>query len=214
MGVKINFVLTTDYLLLLQIAGNRLSLESSIDFTPSVALYIWQSFRKGLWQAVQTHTDVTDVWMVAAEVCSTQGCMATSVADSYAFLPALLAVDPLQTVPADKLLDTNPSDPSLVFTLPHVEPMGRALWLFAQLLAAVAAERNSIFANITAPTGSIEHKELLHYAIASKLQQLTDTSCCTSVLLTDLTSAQGQAGAPHPLPSPSMSARCAAPCLC
>ena len=90
--------------------GNRQVLTLSVDFTPSLALYIWQSFRKGLWQAVQQcdrNADVEYVWMVAAGICSTQGCIATSMADSSAFLSALLALDPLQTFPCARLLSSH-----------------------------------------------------------------------------------------------------------
>ena len=158
-----------------------------IVFAPSLSLYIWQSFRKGLRQAVQCSDNIAGVWIIAAEVCSTQGCIAASIANSLAFLPAMLAVDPLQTVPVDRLLyETHGDLPDLV-TLPQVEPLARTLLLFAQLLAVVAAERKSVFANITAPTDSTEKLELLRSAINNRLQGLTNVSCCTSVPLTDPT---------------------------
>ncbi|KAL0050121.1 hypothetical protein WJX82_004735 [Trebouxia sp. C0006] len=40
----------------------------SIKFEPSVALYIWQSFRKGLWQAVQQPEDVESILTVSTSV--------------------------------------------------------------------------------------------------------------------------------------------------
>lgn len=180
-----------------------MQLNLGIHFTPSLALYIWQSFRKGPSQTEQADAGVEAVWWIAAEVCSTQGCLAESMTISSAFLPALLAADPLQTVLADNQLANNQGDPSHVFKLPQVEPPVRALLLFAQLLAAIAADCKSIFANIVAPRKSIKQEEQLRSAFASKLHQLADTSCCTPVLLPDSTTTQDQAGDPQSLLRPS-----------
>ena len=169
----------------------------TIDFTPSLALYIWQSFRKGPCGAVP-HYNVENVWVIAAKVCSTQGCIAASMANSSTFLPALLALDPLQTFPVDRLLYQNPGDSPEPSRLPQVDPLAHNLLLFAQLLVTVAAECNSIFANITAT----QDGKLVRSAIASRLQQLTDVSCCTPVLLTDPTT-KGVRAAPQPSSKPS-----------
>lgn len=136
------------------------------------------------------------VWVIVAEVCSTQGCIAASMANNLAYVPALLSLDPLKAIPDDSLLLLKP------FILPELEPVVRTLLLFAQLMVAIAAERKSNSANIRAPTESTKGGKQLRSVIASKLQQLTDVSCCTPVLLTD-PATHGQSGAPHPLPKPS-----------
>lgn len=184
--------------------GNRQVLVLSMDFTPSLALYIWQSFRKGLWQAVQQYDDVKDVWVFAAEICSTQGCIAESMSDSTAFLSALLALDPLRPLSVFRLLhDAYPRHPPDPYTLPQEQPMVQNLLLFAQLLAAVAADNSSVLKMEIASVApdSTEHREILRSAIASKLQQLTDISSCTPALLSNSTT--GQTGAPQALPAPS-----------
>ena len=140
--------------------------------------------------------------MIAAEVCSTQRCIAASMANNSTFLPALLAVNPLQTFPVDSLLHQNPSDSPEPSILPQAEPVVKSLLLLAQLMIAAAAERNSIFANIADSTDSTEGGLHLRSAIVRKLQQLTDLSCCTPVLLTDSTT-QSQTCASQPLPKPS-----------
>ena len=109
---------------------------------------------------------------------------------------------PFRDIPVDKLLYEIPSNPPNPFILPQAEPLVRTLLLFAQLLAVVAAELNSILANIKAPTDAAEATELLRSAIASKLQELTDVSCCAPVLLTDPTT-QDQTPALQPPPTPS-----------
>ena len=172
----------------LQIAGGYQDkawrvLKIDIEFTPSLALYIWQSLRKGLWQAVQQWDDVKEIWMNAAEICSTQGCIAASISQSATFLPALLAVDPLQTFPVNRLLYMNTSESQDPFILPQVEPLLRSVLLFAQLLTAVAADHKAIQSRHTHTTHAMAQRA----AIASTLTQLTDISSCVPVLLTDLT---------------------------
>lgn len=166
-----------------------------MDFRTSTAFYIWQSFRKGPWQPEQKHADLEDVWLTAAEVCSTEGCIAASIANnSSAFLSALLAVDPLQELTIERRQHSKTNKSSNPYKLPQVEPLGRSLMLFAQLLTVVAAEPISSTASVTSTAGAHQ----LRSAIASKLQQLTDNSCCTPVLLKDPI-AQDQASAPKPL---------------
>ena len=142
--------------------------------------------------------------MAAAEVCSTQGFIARSIAGSSAFLPALLAVEPLYTFQVDRLLreqySSNPSDP---FVLPQVQPLVRTLLLVAQLLATVAAERKAVLASVAAPIDSTAGRDQLRSAIASRMFKLTDSSCCYPVLLPGPTTNQDQAGPPQPLPKAS-----------
>ena len=187
----------------MQVAGTQPVLTLDIEFTPSLALFLWQSFRKAPWGDVRYY-DVVNVWVIAAQVCSTQGCLASSMANSSTFLPALLALDPLQTVPVHKLLFNyqSPSHSLDPFMLPPVEALPQNLLLFAQLLIALAAERNSMFADITPPENSTEEGELLRPAIASRLRELTDVSCCNPVRLTH-PSTKSQKPAPHPQPPPS-----------
>ena len=136
------------------------------------------------------------VWAIVADVCSTQGCIATSMANNLTYIPALLYLDPLKTIPADSLLLQKP------FILSEVEPVVRTLLLFTHLMVAVAAERNSNSTNMTAPVKSVQGGKQLRSAIASKLQQLTSVSCCVPVLLADPTT-HDQSRPPHPLPKPS-----------
>ena len=161
-------------------------LTLDMEFTPSLALYIWQSFRKApyAWGA-DWYQDVASVWAIAAQVCSTQGFIATSMASSSRFLPDILNLDPVMTFSADRLLYQNPSESSHPFVMPQVEPVTQNLLLFAQLLTAVAAERNSMLIDMTAPPSSISERGDLRSAIAIMLQGLTDVSCCTPFLLTD-----------------------------
>ena len=175
-----------------------------IDYTPSLAFYIWQSFRKSLWETVTQPADVADIWVISADICSTQGCIAASIADSSQFLHALLALKPLQTIPAEALLyglysSSNQSDHLIP---PQVEPVARTLLLFAQLLAAVAAERDRLFPGTTVPMASSDIERSRHI-IASKLYELTELNGCAPVLLSDPT-ARTQTGV-HvpPLPEPS-----------
>lgn len=177
-----------------------------IDFTPSLALYIWQSFRKSLWETVQQPAHAEAIWMLAADICSTQGCIAASIADSSAFLPALLALEPLYLVPDYRLLyDAHSGDPSNHVLPQQVEPVVRTLLLFAQLLLAVAAERKTLFSGSTDPMESSDETRL-RSLIASKLHQLTDLSSCAPVLLSDPPT-QVQTGAPQPLPTSSKRVR-------
>ena len=181
-------------------------LTISIDFTPSLAMYIWQSFRKGLWQAVQRPADVQQLWQITAEVCSTHGCIAASMTDASC-LAALLVADPLQTFPADKLLHHLPSmsGASAPFVLPQVDPSAKMLLLFAQLLITVAAERKDMLDKIHAPLSSTAGQTLLRTAIASKLQQLTAVSNCKPVGLTKF---QAQLNTPSKdLQSPTCASR-------
>ena len=176
-----------------------------MDFKISSAFYIWQSFRKALWRPVQKYADMEDVWLTAAEVCSTEGCIAANIANnSLAFLPALLAVDPLQKVAVDRRQqDSQIMSMSLdPYKLPKVEPVSRSLLLFAQLLTVVAAKPISITASVASPAGANQ----LRSAIASKLQQLTDNSCCTPVPVTGPI-VQDQAVAPQPMAEPSQRVR-------
>ena len=183
--------------------GHREVLVLSIHFTPSLALYIWQSFRKGLWQSVKEYADIKDVWVAAAEVCATQGFIARSIAGSTAFLPAVLAVEPLQTFEVDRLLhELYSSNPSNSFVLPQVQPLVRTLLLVAQLLATVAAEHKDILC-VIAPINSTAGWDQLRSAVVSRMNKLTDNSCCTPVLLPGPTTSQDCAGAPQPLLKPS-----------
>ena len=52
--------------------------------------------------------DIDSVWVIVAEVCSTQGCIAESMANNMAYVPALLSLDPLKAIPADSLLLQKP----------------------------------------------------------------------------------------------------------
>lgn len=215
-----------------QVAGHRIELTLEIDFPPSLAFYIWHSFKKGLchvmdeWEVDHWHMGghMVTVWLTAAEVCSTEGCIAASMDSSLAFLPAVLAVDPTLTFPVDSLLYqkraglTAPA-PSI---LPEVEPVARNLLLFAQFLAVVAAERESILANVNvraianvnvgaianvnvgalSMANSTQEMDRMRSAIASKLEQLTDISRCTPVQLIDLP-CQYQTADPQFMPQPS-----------
>lgn len=119
------------------------------------------------------------------------------MANSSHLLLKILHLDPVQTFSADRLLYESPSECSHPFVMPQVEPVTQKLLLFAQLLTAVAAERNSMLATMATPPSSTSEGEHLRSAIASMLQGLTDGSCCTPVLLTD------SADAPKPLSTPS-----------
>ena len=119
----------------MQVGGDQRVLTLDFEFSPSLALFIWQSFRKAPWGDVRYY-DVANVWVVAAQVCSTQGCLASSMVNRSAFLPGLLASDPLQTVPAHRLLSMY-HDPNVnldPYMLPQVETPTQNLLLFVQLL--------------------------------------------------------------------------------
>lgn len=131
----------------MQVAADGRTLALCFDFTPSIALYIWQSFSKQ-WPAVQHSDDVLDVWMYASEVCCIKGCTAASMENSLSILLALLSVDPLQRIPVDRLLCDDPSSPPDFLMLLQGEPLIRLLLLFAQLLAAVASELRTILASV------------------------------------------------------------------
>ena len=162
------------------------ALTLDMEFKPSLALYVWQSFTKTPYAlSAARYKDVANVWAIAAQVCSTQGCIATSMANSSRFLPDILDLDPVQTLSADRLLYQNPSESPQPFVMPQVEPVAQNLLLFAQLLAAIAAERSSMLATMTAAPSSTSEGKDLRSAIAIMLQGLTDGSCCTPVLLTD-----------------------------
>ena len=175
-------------------------LTLDMEFTPSLALYIWQSFTKAphAWGAVQ-YKDVANVWACAAQVCSTQGCIATSMANSSQSLPDILNLDPVQTFSADKLLYRNPSESSHPFVMPQVKPVTQNLLLFAQLLTAVAAEGHSLMDTMTAPPSSTSEGDPLRTATAVMLQGLTDGSCCTPVPLADITDAPQHLSKPSKL---------------
>lgn len=112
--------------------------------------------------------------MNAAEVCSSQGCIAANISQSATFLPALLALDPLQTFPVNTLLYMSSSESQDPFLLPQVEPLSRSMLLLAQLLTAVAADHRVIQSRHTQTTCAMAQRA----AIASRLTQLTDISCC------------------------------------
>ena len=169
-----------------------------MDFKISIAFYVWQSFRKGIWQTWGQSADVEDVWRTAAGVCSTQGCIAASIANSSAFLPALLMVDPLKTLAVESTQQLKTTTLSNPYKLPQVEPLAQALLLFVQLLNVVAAERNNTTASVTSTAGANQ----LSSAVASKLHELTNNSCCMPESLTDPTNPD-QAGAPQPKAEPS-----------
>lgn len=118
---------------------------------------------------------------------------------SISFLPALLAMDPLQLVPDNGLLHHSPNSPSDLFILPQAEPPVQILLLFAKLLAAVAVDRSTIFANAAGAADRGESEESLHIALTSRQGQLTSFS---PVLLTDLIP-HDETGSPQPLAPPS-----------
>lgn len=66
-----------------KVAADGRTLALCFDFTPSIALYIWQSFSKQ-WPAVQHSDDVLDVWMYASETLYREfqltGCFVTTLA--------------------------------------------------------------------------------------------------------------------------------------
>lgn len=153
--------------------------------------------------AVKRCEDVVEVWECAAEICCTEGCIGASLENSLSIPSALLAVDPLQTIPVDRLLYDDPSSPSDLLMLPQVEPLTRLLLLFAQLLVAVAAERNTIVPQLTPETTWSKIQSVLRTTITIRLQQLTDISCCTPVLLTDPIPHDDTSDAPQFLTRPS-----------
>ena len=170
----------------MQVAGkNRQILDLDIDFTPSIALYIWQSLKDGLSPALQTHGNIISVWLCAAEICCTQGCLGASMDHALSTLPMLLAVNPLQPFPVDRLLCVDPSSPPDALVLPPAPPLVRLLLLFAQLLTAVAAEHTTTVANSTGDVTWGEAPSELRLAIISRLQQLTEINSCVPVRLTD-----------------------------
>ena len=146
--------------------------------------------------------NMDSLWAIAAEVCSTQGCIAASMANNLAYVPAILALDPLRTFPDYSMLHQNASTSPHPSTLPQGEPALQTLPLFAQLLVAVAADRKSTLANITDPIESTKGGQQLRSAIASKLQQLTSDNQCTPVLLYADPITHDQSGSSHPPPKP------------
>ena len=189
-----------------QVAGTRQKLTLHIFDTPSLALCIWKSFNTGLWQPMRdydTDGNMDSVWAIAAEVCSTQGCIAASMANNSAYVPAILALDPLQTFSDHSLLDQNARNFPNPSILPQAEPVLQTLLLFAKLLVALAADRKSTFANITAPIQSTQGGTQLRSAIASKLQQLTFYNRCTPVQLYADPITHDQSGISRPPPKPS-----------
>ena len=119
-----------------------------ITFKPSVALYLWQSFRKRLWLYVEPD-DVILLWHEAAAVSSSLGCIAATLADKEA-CSVMVATDPLQVLEVERLLYERPCDldsgrnntPS---ELPETDAPVKCLLLFAQLLAKLAVERDQLF---------------------------------------------------------------------
>ena len=186
----------------MQVAGGHKTLALCLDFTPSIALYIWQSFSKPR-QAVQHSDDVMGVWMCVSEVCCTRGCIGASVEKSVSTLLALSAVDPLQTIPTDTLLYDNLSSPPALLMLSQVELVIRNVLLFAQLLATAASNRNALVAPLMrAGTTIDEVMAVLHHAITTTLEQPTEFSCCTPVLQADPTPHDGTSTAPQPQTQP------------
>ena len=110
--------------------------------SPQLPLYIWQSFRKGLWEAVQRPEDVESLWQAAAEVSSSSGCIAAMLADEDT-VSVMMNTDPLQVVSADRLM-YNPYQSGSIRAkqLPDVAAPIKNLLLFAQLLAVLAAARD------------------------------------------------------------------------
>ena len=178
----------------MQVADDCKDLSLSIDFKPSLALYIWQSFGKGLRKFVQSESDVLRAWIWSAQACCTQGFIAASMADMSS-LPVLLAVNPSQTFPDDGLLNHSLTNSSHSLILTHAEPLVQLLLLFAQLLTTVAVDRSSILVD------SAEAEEGLCSAVVSRLEQLTDISSCVPVLLN--TTPADQPGSPEPRALPS-----------
>ena len=154
--------------------------------TPTLAHLIQQSFIiTGAWQGILSAEHVSQLWQTAAEVCSTQGCIAESLANAST-LHALLAVDPLQALPTGVQLHCKTSTTKLLRLLPQVEQPVRLLLLFAQLLMTVAAGHTRMVAKIHAPLQSKEGAALLRTAISIKLQQLTELNSCPSLLSPDI----------------------------
>lgn len=159
-------------------AGDRPAFRLDIAFTPSLAFYIWQSLRKGFWPIPDpVPARLQQVWELAGEVCSTEGVIAASLANTAA-LSALSAADPLQTLSVDRLLycqhGLGPREGLCV--LPSASWPTRQLLLFAQLLALVAAKRDSMVASLPMPRSYEEEQNALESIIAGKLQCLTDAS--------------------------------------
>ena len=149
-----------------------------ITFKPSVALYIWQSFRKCLWRSVQQPDDVTFLWQEAAAVSSSLGCIAATLADKEA-LSVMMAADPLQGLEVHRLLYTMPCDwdssrHNTPFELPDTDAPVKCLLLFAQLLTKLAAERNQPLPDNTSLT-LLDRASLRTYSIIH-LRQLASAS--------------------------------------
>lgn len=164
----------------LQVSGDAALRGLSIRFEPSVALYIWQSFRTGLWQAVHRPEDVTSLWQTAAEVSSSSGCIAAMLADEDAVF-FMMDADPLQVVSVDKLMYEENLGSIGAKELPDVAAPIKHLLLFAQLLGVLAAANHKpafgpmlTQMNPDELCAVIEHKmEVL--AAASNLQPLSVT---------------------------------------
>ena len=182
----------------LQVSKEATTFVLGINFEPSIALYISQSFRKGLWTAVQRPEEVTSLWQTAAEFSSTSGCIAAMLADEDA-VSVMMNTNPLQVIPADRLMYSPCLSGGVgAKELPDVAAPIKHLLLFAQLLVVLAAEcyqpacdtmlteMNTV--NLCAV---IVHKlELL--AAASNLRALSPTASATQPQLE--TQSEGTAG--------------------
>ena len=162
----------------LQVSKDAALRVLSIRFEPSVALYIWQSFRKGLWQAVQRPEDVISLWQAAAEVSSSSGCIAAMLADADA-VSVMMDTDPLQVLSADRLMyDPYQSHSIGAQELPDVAAPIKHLLLFAQLLAVLAAAPDQPACGPMSQTKSVGLCTVIQHttevlAAASKLQPLS-----------------------------------------
>ena len=161
-------------------------LTLSINFTPSLALYVWQIFQKGVWRAVQDLEARRQLWQLEAANSCTHGLIAAGMADEC-FLSTLLAAGPLYTLPADRQLynsSTHFSSRTPVILL-QVESSIKVILLVAQLLATVPAEDKSCLAQthaLVTSTFDPEQDRDIGAVIDDALQQL---QVCDSPVLPD-----------------------------
>ena len=191
----------------LQVAEHQQVAAVAISFMPTLADFIQQSFHvKEVWQDVRSANRVQQLWRTAAEVCGAQASIARSLADT-SYLQALLAADPLHTIPSDQLLCGKTAATMFPHVLPQVEPPIRLLLLFTQLLITVTAEHKSTIANIPAPLHSEEGVKLLGSAITIKVQELTELSGCHTIMLPDIEEPQSHKAALLRAAEPSKTSR-------
>ena len=120
-------------------------------FKPSIAFYLWQSFRKGLWQYVKRPEDASYIWQTAAVASSHSGysCIVDTL-DSTA-LSELLSIDPCLPISADRLLRSSywkeGEEPPVV--VPEATQPVRHLLLLAQILIHHAAGKKKTPPNHT-----------------------------------------------------------------